>query len=147
MTIDNNRNRPIQLNFRVDEKEYQFIKKQMKRAGIKNFSHFVRRMLLTGEVQMVDFPALKQLRLEINKIGVNVNQIAKRVNEDDQASLSDIQACQEAISELRLEVSRMINQEMMHYVKASENENSRSERIQITLEKFKQLMIESSEES
>lgn len=147
MDRENKRSRPIMKRFFVDDKENQFIKRQMEKAGIKNFSLFARLMLLSGEVKMIDFPALKQLRLEIHKIGVNVNQIAKRVNENDQASHSDIQECQEAIDTLRLEVSRMIHQEVMQHAEANEREENRSETIRITLEKFKQLMIEQSEES
>lgn len=145
MIIDSKRSRPIQLNFRVDEKEYQFIQSKMDQAGIKNFSLFARLMLLTGEIQVIDFPTLKQLRLEVNKIGVNINQIAKKVNENDYASYSDIQLCQEVIEELQLEVSRIINQEVKQYVNVGGNEDRRSETIQKVGNKIEQAIIDSAE--
>lgn len=110
--MGNKRSRPIMKRFFVDEKEEKFIKKQMEQAGIKNFSLFARQMLVMGEVRVIDFSSLKKLRLEINKVGVNINQIAKKVNENDHASRSDIQECQDQLEELRQVVNELIQSEI-----------------------------------
>lgn len=123
MAVSNNRSRPIKREFFVDEKENQFIKKRMEEADISNFSVFARQMLILGEVRVIDFPALKQLRLEINKVGVNINQIAKKVNENDFASRKDIQECQEAIDTLRIELSRLIYREVKQVAMESGEES------------------------
>ena len=33
--------------------------------------------------------SIEELRKEINRIGVNINQVAKKINEDNQASLNE----------------------------------------------------------
>ena len=87
---DTRRSRPIQKLFWVDEDENQKIKAQMASAGIDNFSVYARLMLLHGEVKVVDFSALDKLRQEINRIGVNVNQIAKYANTNETISQEDL---------------------------------------------------------
>lgn len=90
MEVDTRRSRPIQKLFWVDHDENQKIKAQMTAAGIDNFSVYARLMLLHGEVRVVDFSALDKLRKEINRIGVNVNQIAKYANTNETISQEDL---------------------------------------------------------
>lgn len=90
METDTRRSRPIQKLFWVDKDENQKIKAQMTTAGIDNFSVYARLMLLHGEVKVVDFSALDKLRQEINRIGVNVNQIAKYANTNETISQEDL---------------------------------------------------------
>ena len=84
------RSRAILKRFFVDDTENQKIKAQMTTAGIDNFSVYARLMLLHGEVKVVDFSALDKLRQEINRIGVNVNQIAKYTNTNETISQEDL---------------------------------------------------------
>ncbi len=84
------RSRAILKRFFVDDTENQKIKAQMTTAGIDNFSVYARLMLLHGEVKVVDFSALDKLRQEINRIGVNVNQIAKYANTNETISQEDL---------------------------------------------------------
>ena len=53
----------------------------MKKAGISNKSAYIRKMILDGMIINTDLTILKNLSYEINKVGVNVNQIAKLLNE------------------------------------------------------------------
>lgn len=46
----------------------------------ENFAAYARKMLIDGYVAKVDYSELKTVTAEIEKIGVNVNQIAKHVN-------------------------------------------------------------------
>lgn len=88
--IKTERSRAILKRFFVDDTENQKIKAQMATAGIDNFSVYARLMLLHGEVKVVDFSALDKLRQEINRIGVNVNQIAKYANTNETISQEDL---------------------------------------------------------
>ena len=49
--------------------------------GTKNFGAYARKMLIDGYIIVVDYTEQKKLAAEINKIGVNINQIAKKYNE------------------------------------------------------------------
>jgi len=72
-----NRKRKYPCQFYVDEEELAFIKYKMTKAGIKNQSEYLRQMAVYGKVVNLDFSDLRPIYNEINKIGVNLNQIAR----------------------------------------------------------------------
>ena len=80
----------IQKKIRLTEEEARFISTKVAESGMTNFNAFARIMLIMGEVKILNFEELRELRKEINRIGVNINQVAKKVNEDDQASLTEL---------------------------------------------------------
>lgn len=75
-----NRARPIQLKFYVSEMERDFIVQKMKLIPTRNMGAYLRKMAIDGYVIQIDHTAIKEMTAEIRKIGVNVNQIARRVN-------------------------------------------------------------------
>ncbi len=75
-----NRKRNIQLKFYVDEEELAMIKYKMTKAGIKNQSEYLRQMAVYGKTVNLDFSDLRPIYNELNKIGVNLNQIARIAN-------------------------------------------------------------------
>ena len=85
-----NRKRDIQKFFRVKEEEDKMIKEKMKQLGTDNFGAYARKTLIDGYVVQTDYPTIKNLLKEINKIGVNINQIAKRTNETNRIYEDDI---------------------------------------------------------
>lgn len=62
----------------------------MEKAGIDNRSAYIRKMCLDGVIVNTDLKILKELSYEINKIGVNINQITKQLNEMQNISKEDI---------------------------------------------------------
>lgn len=85
-----NRKRDIQKFFRVNEKEDDLIKQKMQQLGTKNFGAYARKMLIDGYVIKTDYTTIKNLIKEVNKIGVNINQVAKKVNETNRIYDEDI---------------------------------------------------------
>lgn len=86
-----NRQRNIQKKFFVSELENQIIEKNMRQARLENFSDFARKSCLNKKIYVVDFESLKEFtstisqgNLEIKRIGNNLNQIAKYLNESEQ---------------------------------------------------------------
>lgn len=71
----------------------------MKRANAKTITNYVRELALNeGEIIIYNFSELKdslsetgKYVYELNKIGNNVNQIAKKVNESDVVATEDVQ--------------------------------------------------------
>ena len=57
-------------------------------------------MLLTGRVQVINFEELSKLRQEINRVGVNINQIARQVNTNEEASREELVAVLEKLQEI-----------------------------------------------
>ena len=70
--------------------------------------------------QNLNFEELKELRKEINRIGVNINQVAKKVNEDDQANLNELSQ----ILELQKHLKDTVNQ----FIQKQENQTKEQER-------------------
>ncbi|EAH3821032.1 plasmid mobilization relaxosome protein MobC, partial [Listeria monocytogenes] len=70
-----NRNRNIDLKFRVTEEEKTFIEMKMKEAGITNREAYLRKMAIDGAIIVSNYDETKKLTLELNKIGTNINQI------------------------------------------------------------------------
>ena len=75
-----NRTRPLILRVPVNEQERELIEQKMKLIPTKNFAACARKMLIDGYINQIDHSDIKAMTAEIQKIGVNVNQIARRAN-------------------------------------------------------------------
>ena len=68
----------------LSDEEEDAVKLRMERVRIKSFSKYCRKMMIDGYVLVIDdSKELKEFTLEINKIGVNLNQIAHALNSGD----------------------------------------------------------------
>ena len=72
----------------------------MAQAGTDNFSAYARKMLIGGYIIQVDYTNIKEMTAEIQKIGVNINQIARRVNTMGTVYDADIQELKERLTEI-----------------------------------------------
>ena len=79
------RTRDIQKKIWLTPQEERTIAKKMEMIGTENFGAYARKMLIDGYIIVVDYTEQKKLAAEINKIGVNINQIARRLNEEAKA--------------------------------------------------------------
>ena len=120
MKSEEKRKRMIQKKIRLTEEEARFISTKVLESGMTNFNSFARIMLIMGEVKILNFEELRELRKEINRIGVNVNQIAKKVNEDDQVSLTELSQ----ILELQKDLKETVNQ----FIQKQENQTKVQDR-------------------
>ena len=84
------RKRAIQLKLWVDENEKNLIEEKMKILGTRNFGAYARKMLIDGYIIKVDYSEQRKLAAEVNKIGVNINQICKRINSIDHIYAEDV---------------------------------------------------------
>lgn len=75
-----NRKRKIVLRVPVTAEEQALIQQKMALLHTANFSAYARKMLIDGYIVNVDTSDIRAQTAEIQKIGVNVNQIARRVN-------------------------------------------------------------------
>lgn len=84
------RKRAIQLKFYVTEQEHTLIEEKMKLLQTDNLGAYLRKMAIDGYIIQLDYTAVKEQTAEIQKVGVNVNQIAKRVNSTGNAYKEDL---------------------------------------------------------
>ena len=73
-----NRKRKIVLRVPVTQEERELIEQKMVLLHTKNFSAYARKMLIDGYIVNMDTTDIRAQTAEIQKIGVNVNQIADR---------------------------------------------------------------------
>jgi hypothetical protein len=74
------RKRNVLLKFRVTEAERDLIYEKMRLLHTNNLAAYARKMLIGGYIIAPDNSDLKAVAAEMQKIGVNINQIARRVN-------------------------------------------------------------------
>jgi len=95
-----NRKRDILLRLFVTEAERDMIYEKMRQYQTSNFGAYARKILIDGYVINTDFSDLKTVCAEMQKIGVNINQIAKRVNSTSRIYEQDIDEIQRGVAEI-----------------------------------------------
>lgn len=97
---------------RVTEQENKLIKERMEFYGFNNFNTYSRYMLLTGEIITIDYSELIKLKTEINRIGTNINQIAKYINTNEEISIENYKELQESLTDIKSLVDEKFNKEI-----------------------------------
>ena len=95
-----NRNRKIQLKFRVTPQEREMIEQKMAQLGTKNMAAYLRKIAIDGYVVKLELPELKEMVSLLRRSSSNLNQLTKRVHETGRvydADLEDIVQNQERL--------------------------------------------------
>ena len=99
-----NRKRNVQIIIRVTEEERALIEEKMQQIPTLNLSAYARKMLIDGYIITLDLQEVKGHTAQLQKIGVNINQIAKRVNETGRIYADDMDEIKRVMEEVwRLE--------------------------------------------
>lgn len=107
-----NRKRPIQKLVRFNSEEFAYVESKISKSPINNFQNFARLMLITGEVKMIDYSELHKLNAEINRIGNNINQIARLANQFEEISAEDVHALLSELETIKQLVKNTLAQEL-----------------------------------
>ena len=92
--------RTIQVKFYVTEEERKLIEEKMKLVPTSNMAAYLRKIAIDGYIIQVDHTDIKAMTAEIQKIGVNVNQIARRVNATGNTYKEDIDEIKGVLAEI-----------------------------------------------
>lgn len=95
-----NRNRPIQVKFRVTPEERKMIDRRMEQAGISNMAAYLRKMAIDGYVVKLELPELRDLISLLRRTSNNFNQIARRVNSTDRIYADDIREMKNLLEQI-----------------------------------------------
>lgn len=99
-----NRKRNVQIIIRVTEEERALIEEKMQQIPTLNLSAYAQKMLIDGYIITLDLQEVKGHTAQLQKIGVNVNQIAKRINETGRIYADDMDEMKRVMEEVwRLE--------------------------------------------
>ncbi|MBR8673897.1 plasmid mobilization relaxosome protein MobC [Lactococcus lactis subsp. lactis] len=102
------RTRSHQRLIRFNDEENDYINAKVEASPFNNFQNFARILLITGEVHFTDYSELKALNYEVNRIGNNINQLAKLAHEFQEISPADIQKLQTQMTNLTALVSEQL---------------------------------------
>ena len=96
----NGRKRTVQVKFYVTEEERKLIEEKMKLVPTSNMAAYLRKIAIDGYIIQVDHTDIKAMTAEIQKIGGNVNQIARRVNATGNTYKEDIDEIKGVLAEI-----------------------------------------------
>ena len=95
-----NRTRKIVLRVPVTPEEQELIRQKMALLHTRNFSAYARKMLIDGYVVHIDTTGIREQTAELQKIGVNVNQIARRLNSMEPLYTQDVADIKGALAQI-----------------------------------------------
>ena len=72
----------------------------MKLIPTRNMAAYLRKMAIDGYVIQVDHSDIKAMTAEIQKIGININQIARRANATGNVYREDIEEIKGVLNEI-----------------------------------------------
>ena len=76
-----NRQREIQLKFRVTPEERELIEQKMEQLGTTNMAAYLRKMAMDGYAVNLELPELRELVSLLRRTSNNLNQLTRRVHE------------------------------------------------------------------
>ena len=103
-----NLKRNIAMTFRVDESERDFIRKNMKKAGIDSLRLYLLKMAVMGQVVAVDMADVQECGKPLRSISNNVNQLAKHANSGGNVYARELDHVWERLGEVWAQQDRII---------------------------------------
>jgi hypothetical protein len=106
-----NRNRKIQLKFRVTPQEREMIEQKMTQLDTRNMAAYLRKIAIDGYVVKLELPELKEMVSLLRRSSNNLNQITRRVHETGRvysADLEDIVQNQERLWQAATDILAML---------------------------------------
>ncbi len=104
-----NREREVQLAFRVNEEERKLIEDKMRLFGTVNMSAYLRKIAIDGYIVKLDFPQINEMMSLLRRTSASLNQIAKRLNSTGRAYAEDISEIRQRQDEIYDMVKKMLN--------------------------------------
>ena len=95
-----NRIRNVQIKFWVTPEERKLIEQKMALLPTKQIGAYLRKMAIDGYIIYTDLSEFKEFQKELQAIGRNINQIAKRVNSTSNIYETDIAEIKERLDEI-----------------------------------------------
>lgn len=95
------RTRDKQLNFRLNEKELQQLQKNVEKSKLKQ-SEYLRKCILEKDIIVIE--DIKQLVIELKRVGNNLNQITRAVNSGEIKNIKEISEIKKEIDHVWKEV-------------------------------------------
>lgn len=92
-----NREKDIRKEVYISQEENKKIQQNMEKIGSINFSDYARKCLTNQKIYTVDFTEIREMtvaistaKTDLQKIGNNINQIAKSLNTTEQNKTKEL---------------------------------------------------------
>ncbi|KFN88917.1 mobilization protein [Streptococcus equinus JB1] len=95
------RTRPIVFKFSANADEAAKLRKRINLSKKETFQAYAYDLLLEGKIETYDYSELQRLRIEVNRIGQNVNQLVRYVNTFDEIDNELFKALQAEIDDMK----------------------------------------------
>lgn len=96
----NANDRNIRMSFRVTLEEKTIIEKRALLTNTNSLSSYIRHMTLNGIIVNYENKEIKELIKSLGKIGVNINQIATRVNSTNNMYIEDVHYLRKVMNDI-----------------------------------------------
>lgn len=119
-----NRTRSENVHFMATLEEKNLLLQNAKQAGYKTLGSYLLKMGSSGYVVNIDFSDIKStlgeigsIRREMNKIGNNINQVAKHANQSDEIDVLDFYILEQELKNLKGQVEKFEKEIMNDFKK------------------------------
>ena len=85
-----NRERKNRLTVYLSDDEKRLFESKYRLTSFHSHNEFIRSLILNGDIYEVDMTVLKEVEVAINRVGNNINQIAKKMNETGNVYIQDV---------------------------------------------------------
>ena len=92
--------RTIRMSFRVTPDEKHIIENRALQTNTNSMSAYIRHMAINGIIVNYENKEIKKLIKSLGKIGVNINQIATRVNSTNGMYIEDVHYLRKVMNEI-----------------------------------------------
>ncbi len=95
-----NRQREIQLKFRVTPEERELIGQKMAQLGTNNLGVYLRKMAVDGYAVNLELPELREMVSLLRRTSNNLNQLTRRVHETGRFYDTDLEELRQSFDGL-----------------------------------------------
>lgn len=95
-----NRQREVQLKFRISPRERALIEQKMDLPGTTNMAPYLRKMAIDGYVINLDLPELREMVSLLRHSSNNLDQLTKRVHETGRFYDADLEDLRQSYDRL-----------------------------------------------
>lgn len=95
-----NRQREVQLKFRVTPEERELIEQKMEQLGTTNMAAYLRKMAVDGYAVNLELPELRELVSLLRRTSNNLNQLTRRVHETGRFYDADLEELRQSFDGL-----------------------------------------------
>lgn len=106
------RTRKNSHTLRTTDAESKILKEKAQFCNL-NLSTYLLKMGIEGFIVIQDLQTLSRLATEINKIGVNINQIARKVNSNDVVMANDMELLKLKMDDINAMMYKVIDQNIL----------------------------------